>query len=87
MIIEIEIMKMTLEEVEKMVEELTEEEQEILLQRLIEKSDPIDSNIEKAWIDESVSRLHAMRDGSLDLIDEGEAFSEAFASLNEKNKA
>ncbi len=77
-------MAMTLEQVERIINELSESDRETLLQRLIDKVDPVDSEVEKAWIEESRSRLQAMREGKLELIDEDEAFSRAFKSLDEK---
>lgn len=77
--------KMTLEDTEKIVKELSVFDKEILLQKLMDEIDPVDSETEKAWINESRSRLEAMRNGSLDLIDEDDAFIQAFASLDETN--
>jgi hypothetical protein len=77
-------MAATLEQAERIVKELSEADKEILLQKLIDETDPVDSEIERAWIEESRSRLQAMRDGTLELIDENEAFSQAFKSLDEK---
>lgn len=78
------IMAKTLEEAERIVKELSEADRETLLQKLIEETDPVDSEIEKAWIEESRNRLKAMREGALDLIDEDEVFYQAFKSLDEK---
>ena len=77
-------MATTLEQAERIINELSESDRETLLQKLIDKVDPVDSEIEKAWIHESNSRLQAMREGTLVLIDEDEAFSQAFKSLDEK---
>jgi uncharacterized membrane protein len=78
------MMATTLEQAERIVKELSEADRETLLQKLIDEIDPVDSEIEKAWTEESRSRLQAMREGSLDLIDEDEAFSRAMKSLDEK---
>ena len=75
----------TLVEVERIVNELSVSDKQTLLQKLIDETDPVDSEIEKAWIEESKSRLQAMKEGVLELIDEEEAFSQAFSSLNEKD--
>lgn len=77
-------MASTLEQAEKIISELSESDRETLLQKLIDTVDPIDSEIEQAWIEESKSRLQAMREGTLPLIDEEEAFFRAFKSLDEK---
>jgi len=77
-------MTATLEQAEKIIRELSEADKEALLQKLIDETDPVDSEIKKAWIEESKSRIQAMRNGTLELIDEDEAFSQAFKSLNEE---
>lgn len=75
----------TLKQAEQIVNELSESDRRALLQRLIDRVDPVSPETEKAWRDESRSRLEAMRDGTLELIDEEEAFSRAFKSLDEKS--
>ena len=77
-------MARTLDEAVKIVKELSEADREALLQKLIDESDPVESDIEKTWVEESRSRLQAMRDGKLELIGEDEAFSLAVKSLDEK---
>jgi putative addiction module component (TIGR02574 family) len=68
-------MKMTLEEVEKVIEEFTEDEREILLQKLLEKTDPVISQIEKAWIAESERRLDSYESGQEKSYSTEEIFS------------
>ncbi|EHQ07727.1 addiction module protein [Leptonema illini] len=75
----------TLKQAEQIVNELSESDRRALLQKLIDRVDPVSPEIEKAWLDESRSRLEAMRDGTLELIDEEEAFSRAFKSLDGKS--
>lgn len=77
-------MARTLKEAEDIIKELSTSDRQILLQRLIDEADPVDVEIEKAWLQESKIRLDAMRDGRLDLIDEDQAFLIAEASLDEK---
>jgi hypothetical protein len=77
-------MAATLEQAERIVKELSETDRQTLLQKLIDETEPLESEIEKAWFEESRSRLQAMREGTLNLIDEDEAFSHAFKSIDEK---
>ena len=76
---------MTLIEVEKIVEELTEEEQEILLQRLIEKTDPINPEIEHANIEVVRRRWNDIVSGKVKPVPLEEAFAEIDRLTDEKN--
>lgn len=78
-------MAATLKEVEEIIKELSEANRGAPLQKLIDEMEPIGSDIEKTWSEESKDRLDAMRVGKLDLIDDSEPFAEAFRFLGEKD--
>lgn len=80
-------MSRSLMEIESEIIQLPLADRAVLAEKLLESLDDV-SREENArlWAQEAVRRLKAMREGKVIPVDEEEAFSKAYAALNEADQ-
>jgi putative addiction module component (TIGR02574 family) len=68
-------MARSLSDIREDIQSLTEEDKEILLRDLIvELDEPLDEDVERAWLEEAHRRLRELDDGSVKSIPAEEVF-------------
>lgn len=76
-------MPVTVEELEEKARELSLEDREILVHRLMNTLRQVDPEIESAWIAEAKLRWQRVQSGAANLIDGPDALKQARAVLDE----
>ncbi len=78
-------MSLNLSEMEKELEILSPEEQELLLQRFFERQSKMEPSLKDSWIKEADKRLDEMLNGEVEGIDADEVFAEMQGIIDEKD--
>ena len=79
------MMATTLADLEKELETLSPEDQELLLQRFFDRQSHMEPSIKEAWVKEADKRLDEMLNGEVEGIDAEEVFAEMQSIIDEKD--
>lgn len=78
-------MSRNLAEMEKELETLSPEEQELLLQRFFERQSKMEPSLKDSWVKEADKRLDELLSGAVEGIDADQVFAEMQSIVDEKD--
>lgn len=78
-------MSRNLAEMEKELETLLPEEQELLLQRFFERQSKMEPSLKDSWVKEADKRLDELLSGAVEGIDADQVFAEMQSIVDEKD--